>query len=302
MYLPFVEKSLYPAMGLKPLALASWIEIDADFASQLSCKTWLLANRYSDVFVAQPGTQAAQQEVLDMLSEHLLQYFPSIYQPLEHSHGICNLRTQQVWSFADFAEAPLDLAARLIQEDLCLMLPSNQGYRLAAASVCFPQRWNLREKLGQPISQIHHHVPEYAQKLAHPVDSLFERLRESHPGLRSNWSLVDSPELYLESGKYVSDLNPVITADNAGKKLWLRVERQTIRRMPISQGVLFSIHSYIYPLAKVTESPEIAAQLSKAILSLKPAMQSYKSLLPFKSALLSYLDARQIAVTRLNRK
>ena len=295
MYLPFVEKAKAPAMGLKPLAVPEWIEIDQDFISQLARKDWLLANRYEDVFVAEPDSQPAQQEVLDLLVEHLLQYFPTLYQTqpsdaIGETSDILNVKTGQLWHLQDFKHAPLDLGARLVQEDLSLMMPGEQGYSLFAASVCFPQRWNLREKLGLPMTRIHHKVPSYAQKLSRPVDSVFDRLKEDYPGLRYNWSLLNSPELHLQSGKHIDEPNPDITPENAGKKLWLRVERQTIRRMPISRGVLFTIRTYRYPLAQVTALPNMAARLLEAVHSLPLSMQTYKSLLPFKPALLSYLE------------
>lgn len=287
MYLPFIKTKGHPTVGLKSLALQDWIEIDDDFVAQLNHKTGLLAHHHADVFVALEQTEAAQKEVLQRLTAHLFKHFPSIYQPLDQ--GICNLQTGQVWQFSDFANAPLDLAGRLVQEDLCLLLPGEAGYVLSAASVCFPLRWCLRGKLGLPMGQIHQRVPTYSQKLARPVDNIFARLRDDFPGLRFNWSIVDSPELHLSQDKLVTEFDPAITADNAGQSLWLRVERQTIRRLPESGGVLFTIHTYIYPLEQVTAVPAVAAQLEQAVQSLMPDMQVYKNLLPFRAALLSYL-------------
>ena len=301
MYLPFVKSSGHLVMGLKPLSIQNWIEIDDAFTAELALKAALLAHRYQDVFVALPHTQAAQQEALQMLSNHLLQYFPLRYQAQEKGMpcDIHNLKTEQSWDFADFAQAPLDLAARLVQEDLCLMLPNDQGYRLAAASVCFPLRWSLKEKLGQPLSQIHQRVPDYSQRLARPVNNMFDRLKENSPALRFNWSLVDSPELHLAQSKQITQLNPTINADNAGASLWLRVEKQTLRRLPISRGIVFTIRTFVYALEKVTESPTIAAELAQAVQSLQPEMQVYKNLLPFRQALMSYLESR---ISRIKRQ
>ena len=291
MYLPFAQNKGPPAMGLKPLALQDWLEIDPAFLSQLAQKTALLTDRYHEVFGALAHTQPAQQEALELLAVHLLQFFPAVYCSLKgESAGLYNLKTQQTWRFADFAAAPLDLAGRLVQEDLCLLLPAVAGYRLAAASVCFPLRWRLAEKLGQPVGQIHQRVPDYAQRLERPVDNMFSRLRADFPSLRFNWSLVDSPELYLSQDKQITGFDPAITADNAGQRLWLRVERQTLRRLTVSQGILFTIRTHIYPLAQVTQSAETAVQLSRAVQSLSPDMQIYKNLLPFRAALLAYLD------------
>ncbi|MEO0457981.1 MAG: DUF3445 domain-containing protein [Cyanobacteria bacterium P01_A01_bin.114] len=285
-------------MGLKPLALADWLEIDGQLNAHLACKADLLAERHQDVFVALPDTQSAQTEVLNLVTAHLLQTFPEIYQPLEQ--GICNLKTGQAWKFETFADAPLDLVGRLVQEDFCLLLlenllpenllPAKESYILSAASVCFPLRWTLREKIGQPVGQIHQRVPSYAQKLERPVDNVFARLRDGFPSLRFNWSIVDSPELYLAQNKFATGFNPAITAENAGQSLWLRVERQTLRRLPNSRGVLFTIRTYIYPLDKVVANPTIAKQLAAAIEALLPDMQIYKNLLPFRQSLLAYLE------------
>ncbi|MGF1521405.1 MAG: DUF3445 domain-containing protein [Leptolyngbyaceae cyanobacterium] len=286
-YLPFMENKSHSTMGLQALSLENWLEIDGEFIPHLRCKKQLLTHRPQDVFAALPGTQAAQKEVLYLLTRHLLKYFPKIYQSLDR--GIQNLKTQEAWELAAFAEAPLDLAGRLVQEDLCLLLPQERGYRLAAASVCFPLRWSLRTKLGQPIGQIHQRVPDYSQRLEQPVDNVFARLREEFPALRFNWSIVDSPDLFLGQDKLVTTFNTAITAENAGQTLWLRVERQTLRRLPISQGVLFTIRTHIYPLEQIADSPQVATQLAQAVQSLKPEMQVYKNLLPFREALLSYL-------------
>lgn len=301
-YLPFMENQSHSAMGLKALSLEKWLEIDEEFIFHLQCKAQLLTNRYEDVFVALPGTQAAQEEVLQLLTEHLTTHFPEIYQPLDR--GIYNLKTQESWGFGTFADAPLDLAGRLVQEDLCLLLPHERGYRLSAASVCFPLRWRLREKLGQPMGQIHQRVPDYTQKLEQPVDKVFARLREKFPGLRFNWSIVDSPDLFLEQDKLVTTFNAAITAENAGQALWLRVERQTLRRLPINQGILFTIRTHIYPLEQIAAMPQVARQLIQAVQSLQPAMQVYKNLLPFRDALLRYLHQKtdQTSVSSVHRR
>lgn len=298
MYLPFFKEQGRPKMGLAPLAIEDWIVIDEDYCTQLAERQRLLQHRYDDVFMAQDDTQAAQKESLMILVSHLLQHHPDTYQPIDANNGddykgkqegIRNLKTKQVWRYADFEKSPLDLAGRLVSEDLCLMMPSAAGYCLAAASVCFPQRWVLREKFGKPMSQIHQSVPNYTKRLERPVNSVFSRLKEGFPGLRFNWSLVDSPDLYLAQNRNKTLFDSRITAENAGARLWLRVERQTIRRMPTSGGILFTIRTFVYPLSQVVEVPEAAQQLAEAVQVLQKEMQIYKSILPFRAALLEYL-------------
>lgn len=275
-------------MGLKPLQLPDWIEIDAAFAEQLRLKQTLLSQRYDDVFVHLPGSEAAQQEVLQLLIAHLLHYFPQHYQ--QQGHALHNRMTDQQWCIADFAAHPLDLAGRLVQEDLCLMLPIENQYVLAAASVCFPSRWSLQEKFGQPIADIHQHVPGYAEALERPVNHFFDRLKPEYPGYRLNWGIVDSPSLFLDQHKGNTAPDLTITPENAGERLWLRVERQTLRRLPVSNGVLFTIRTYVHALSQLMDNPGVAYSLKLAVQQIPTAMQIYKNLLPVRSALISYLE------------
>ena len=308
MYLPFIHPPFLKAqshsrMGLKSLSIEDWIVLGSDFCAQLAEKQQLLQHHYDDVFVAQDSTQAAQQEVLSLLVDHLLQRFPGVYKSIgegEGASGIRNLNTQEALRYADFAHAPLDLAGRLVAEDLCLMMPAESEYCLAAASVCFPQQWTLREKFGKPMSHIHSPVPDYSDMLARPVGHVFSRLRESFPGVRFNWSVVDSPALYMGEHGPKRRLLGEVTADSAGHSLWLRVERQTIRRLPVSGGVLFTIRTFVYPLSQVVEVPDAAKQLEIAVRSLTEEMQVYKNLLPFRTALLDYLRARSLERTSRN--
>ena len=68
---------------------------------------------------ALPESAAGQAEVLELLLEHLPQRFPEHYR---RSDGeIANLVTGERFDLAAWRAAPLELAGRLVQEDLCLM-------------------------------------------------------------------------------------------------------------------------------------------------------------------------------------
>lgn len=285
-YLPFADGKWRMNLGLKALEIPEWIDIDQHFAEELALKDKLLKNQYSDVFASIPTSQASQQEVLNLLLNHLLDYFPQYYQ--QRGTIIENLCTGQRWNIAEFEAAPLDLAGRLVQEDLLLLQPSSSGYILAAASLCFPLRWRLSEKIGRNLTQIHAPVPGYQEKLKSPVDNLFERLKFEHPSWRMNWSIVDTPELFLPPSQ-TRDLETIINSENVGEKLFLRRERQTLRRLK-HQDILFTIHSYVDPLKSLENDPPLAAKLAQVIQQIPTEMQSYKNLLPIREVLLGYLN------------
>jgi len=75
-YLPFAEGDRTLHLALKPLNVEDWIELDDQFVPYLQRKTELLETNDTEVFASLSGTQTAQQEVLNLLIDHLLQQFP----------------------------------------------------------------------------------------------------------------------------------------------------------------------------------------------------------------------------------
>ena len=180
-------------MGIKVLDPADWIEPDEFYAPHLLEKERLLDARHGDVFAALPGSEDAQKEVLTRLTDYMTGCWPDLVEADDHEIRVKPTGRSYPWSRGGGSTeplAPLDLAGRLVQEDLCVMEKHDDGYRLVAASLCFPSRWRLADKVGKPMAQIHGPVPSYAEKLRRPVDRLFDRLEAGKPVWRINWSVV----------------------------------------------------------------------------------------------------------------
>jgi hypothetical protein len=289
---PFSEKP-HPHMGLQPLELADWIKIDDQFEAELGLKRLLAAREPDQVFAALPGSEAAGQETLQLLGEHLTAQFPEHYRREEDQW--VNRKTGERWPVAPTTDHPLKIAGRMIQEDLCLM--SQQGadpqYRLSAASLFFPSRWRLREKLGQTMSGIHQPVPDYRQ-IENPADLFLQRMKTEKPMARSNWSIHDTPELFQPVAPPADPQAGPITEENAGRRLWIRNEWQTLRRLPTTRDVLFTIKTTLHPLERLVQQPGVAQRLAQVIRMMPPELIQYKSNTGFKEAMLAYLD-RQAA-------
>jgi len=289
-YVAYEPGPFHLSMGLFPLNLAEWIEVDELLPAELAEKRRLLTERHSEVFAALPEANPGAQETLELLAEHLPAHFPQVYQ----SNGSCliNRATEEVWNLAKSKLHPLELAGRLVQEDLCLMGrdPATGLYRLTGACLCFPTRWNLLEKLGQPLDAIHAPVPRYGTELESPMNRLFDRLKENKSIWRLNWSVLDDPALFQPAGHGKTEYTTTVTAENAGEQLWLRMERQTLRRLPASQDILFTIRIYNHPFSALANQPERAARLAAALRGLDTEMQIYKSLLPVINAAVTWLE------------
>jgi Haem-dependent oxidative N-demethylase, alpha subunit-like len=289
-YLPFADGTYRLSMGLTSLPERQWLEFGPGFGAYLAAKRTLLASRHGEVFAALPVADSAAAELLALLAQHLCAHHPDLFR--RDDEHLINSATGERWLLEDPVLHPLDLAGRLVAEDLCIVQPMSGQYVLTGASLCFPNRWHLAEKLGQPLDAIHVPVPGYAEQLASKVNQFIAGLKPARLFGRANWGIASDPMLFQP---VAPPLAAAVTAENAGERLWLRIERQTLRRLPQSGAVIFTIHTEITRLDHALAGPRRAADLAAAIRDMTPATQRYKDIAPFAEALLPWLDARAAA-------
>lgn len=69
----------------------------------------------------------------------------------------------------------------------------------------------------------------------------------------------------------------LITKENAGEMMYLRTERQTLRRLPKSNTILFTIKTYTTTIKDVCKNePQTAKRLAGAVRNWPPEMIEYK--------------------------
>jgi hypothetical protein len=147
--------------------------------------------------------------------------------------------------------------------------------------------WKLPDKLGSSLADVHGPVPAYADELAARVDRFLDRLRPDRPVWRRNWLIHDSPELHLPAPPPPSDA-PLEVPDG----LWLRSERQTLRRLPTTGAVLFTIRTQQVPLAVVADvdaPPTVASGMADAVDAWSPALLAYRGGERWKDPVVAWL-------------
>ncbi len=276
------------AMGLTPLNEAEWLSPGACLPEILAEKRRLLATRTELVLRLLPEASAASVELLQLLAAHLPRHFPSVYR-LGKDGQLANKVSNETWDIDGPPLHSLDIAGRLVAEDLCLLQASDAGYRLIGATLCFPNRWLLEEKIGQPLDFIHAPVPGFAPALERPVAHFFAALKPDRILARVNWGIADDPTRFQPIGR---DAEAAINPETVGSALYLRIEYQTLRRLPESQAVLFTIRTEIMPLDQAIAIPADAIDLAGAVRDMSPAMLRYKHLTAVAPALLAWLETR----------
>lgn len=239
------------AMGLRPLDLANWLEIDDQRSSELALKQELLAENFETVVATNAEGDEASAELLSCIEESLNTFHPEI------SYNV------------DPSEHPIVSASRLVQEDLCVLVKSDD-WRLQAASVCFPSRWDLSTKIGTTLDAIHGPVPGYEAELSSPTNAFFDRLKPDRSFWRLNWTLLDNPTLHQP---FSIRRSPSGDLDD----WYFRVERQTLRQLPITKAIVFTIRNYVASAKTLrAQIPEFGANLLSALDTAPEAMQGYK--------------------------
>jgi hypothetical protein len=150
---------------------------------------------------------------------------------------------------------PLVTLGRLVQEDLCLMEKQGEESVLTGAILCFPASWTLGQKIGKPMTGIHRPVHHYDEGLAQRVQRLFDMVRVGQPLERYNALVYDDPTLHQPRVEF--DTRPYAT-----ERLFMRSERQCILRLPETQAVVFSIHSYIVPMSTFSAEERAAMEVA----------------------------------------
>ncbi len=266
-------------IGVRPLDLKDWIEVDANLPSYLNEKARHYRDDRDQVIVSEETSVEAQSEVLDLLSEHMCVRYPDIYRKMENSIDILNGQFHA--ELNDETLPPLATAAKLVQEDLVLMSASPQGWRLVAASLCFPSAWNLLEKFGHPLHHVHAPVPGFGTgtRNASVIDRMFDNLRPEQPVMRWNWSLHEDGQLHHPTSH--SGTESRFGNGDIGGHVFLRVERQTLRKLPKSGDIVFTVRIYLDPLEvleTIQDGHKLAAAIDEQLSVFSVEQESYKGL------------------------
>lgn len=285
------------AIGLKPIGdVAAWLAPDARLGVCLDQKDRLIATRRDGVFAARADTLEAQGEVLAWLGAHLPTAFADTYALLGQSIAIAGVEAPvsiapHTDPSMDRHEPPLLRASRLVADDLVLMRKHDDGWRLVAASLCFPSYWRLHEKFDRPLAAIHAPVPGFGDgsRNAMLIERMFDNLRPGMIVSRSNLSFHDNPDLHRPdphcSHLFDSDIGPTALA-----RIFLRSEDQTLAKLPNSGDVLFTIRVATDPIAQIESRPDLAADVAGRLRALNIDQCHYKGLAAGRAQLVDWLD------------
>jgi hypothetical protein len=271
-YRPFAERGQVVdgrfrwRLGVRPLDEADWFEFGPDAVGPdgwIAAKPALIA-RHRDVVVAMhDGIEREAADVAQSVSAYLRVHHPERDATLDSSRH------------------PLEAAALLVPEDVVLLVERDGRLVVGGGVVCFPNRWDLASKVGLELAQVHAPVSDLNDEIGHQIDAFLHRLASDRSWWRLGWGVIDVPDGFAPP---IDREAPTALP----RDLYLRVERETLRRLPSTDAVVFTIRTYIAHLDSITDERERAA-IAEAVDGMATGVRDYKELSSIAAALIERL-------------
>ena len=189
------------------------------------------------------------------------------------------------------AEATSGVALDM-QEDFVILKHEGDTLRTEYLSVCFPSRWDPREKLGLDFAAIHAPVAD-SEQLRAAGPNLMTLAFMKQPMLRHVWLISPSASLDQHPDKNeawwteaLADPSPLLP------RLYFRIERQTTWPLPQFQRAVFFIRIMMCPsLDVLSVGAGRAAELAATLRSMTPTIVAYRGMTDALPRLLAELDS-----------
>lgn len=284
-------------MGLRSIQPQEWLELDNHYPKYHASKSKRLSERTEKCVHTDPQAYEAALELLDELVKYLPARYPTLFR--RTAVGIDNIWSGESFNTTErpLREDPMAIAARLVQDDLALMIEKDDGrYYLMAGAILLAGFWRLSDKVGMPLEDIHTSgdVPHYREKLHKGMANFFRRLRCDQLYSRNNY-FIQVDDSLAWSWSIGDEDSPVVSwstaeKDKAVQHHWFRSERQSLRRLPKTRAVCFTIRTYFHPVTELAQEEYVPGRLASAVRSWDDDVSTYKGKEKYGRVLLEYLD------------
>lgn len=274
-YRPF-RWEYHQNMSLKRLEPDYWLELESTYRERISQRRQIYALHGKRVIDELPGSEAASKELMEMVIQYLCLRYP---QQFEYDEWTSTFRNHILNSTVNISTVhPLVFLLENVPEDFLITQedPDTGLYTLRAAVSTSAVGWNISQKIGKPLHEIHGPVPDYKEKMAFSMDRYFSKMPCNKPIQRGSWGLEIGEPLYLQTDEFDwshrQHQNPNLPLSD----IYMRVDWQTLRRLPKSRAIVFNFKALFTPVTDFRNEPFIPKLLLKVLLEGKKAILEYK--------------------------
>lgn len=260
------------AIGLRRIARDAWLE--GGEARPWTRKDRLFRKVPDKVWGETAGSRPGQVEVRDLVAQAM---------------GLRLGRSDR---------PPLLDAARRVPDDLVLMERRDGDWAVSALSLNAGSFFTADEALGRSLAALHRPVPGFAERFLVRVRRIFENLPDHEILERRNWSVLAWRGLYAPEAEAARRRALARKPRCPGTGLYLRCERQTLRRLPRTGGVLFTIRIHVTPLLDLDADPDAIQVFARAWAEAPEDFRRYKGLAAVAPRVEAFLAARGASVPK----
>lgn len=285
--------------GRKGSVFEHTFDVDEHYVSEMRERAKVLAE---DPLRCQslPHMTLAGWDLLELIMESKARDYPDMFE----LHKTGNkwrwinkpLGIDDTFTFLDettLPYGPMEYITRQAQGDFTLQDQREDNLWIEAGMVTTQADWSLDFDIGMSFHEWHAPVP-----LAGGM-GIFDRalkfllkLQYGAPVRRFNWTMtVDShldtaPETYPKWGPQKTTLN----MENVGRRQHLRVELQTLYRLPRSNAIVFPIRAYLISFQDLATHPKWTRRLHRILQTLPNELAEYKGFARNRELLVEWLS------------
>ena len=285
-------------LGLRRIRPESWILIGPEHADRMRQKRARLHDYQSFYYGSLPDSLPAQRELRRRVTTHLVTDHP---QTFERSGSVVrSVITGQTLDLDDDSTEPLLQLSYLIEEDFMLLDDYGGTPRITAASNAYSTSGRLVASVGHDVAWAHVPVPRLTHKLGVRINQVLGSIHTASPCERFNWQLTPMATVFFPHddphAANAAAMNAVVAIlrqepARAGELLWIRVERQTLSRLPESNAVAFSLHTYSDPLSSVQSDAESVRAMLALLKDYSEERWTYSEMDIVREPLMTWLEA-----------
>ena len=298
LYRPYRWAAADFQLGLRPIRPENWILIGPGHAEIMRAKRERLDKHRPLYYRTLADSLPAQRELRARVTAHLVADHPAHFQ--KNGPVIQSLATGHLLNLEDEGTEPLLQLSYLIEEDFMLLDSVGGRQRITAASNAYSSSGRLAAAVGKDMAWAHEPVPQLTDKLGGKIERVLGSIHSATPCERFNWQITPLATLFFPhedphaaNAAAMHEILSQLCRDpaRAGELLWIRVERQTLMRLPDSNAVAFSLHTYSDPLSSVASDVESVRAISALLNNYSEERWKYSEMNIVRGPLMIWLEA-----------
>jgi hypothetical protein len=194
---------------------------------------------------------------------------------------------------------PLLQLSAMIEEDFMLIQEVDGKQIITAACNAYSSSGRLVASVGRALPWAHEPVPELTEKLGSRIDRMLATVHPDTPCERFNWLLTPVSAIFFPQDPHANTASALqnvmvqlrAAPERAGELLWIRVERQTLSRLPETNAVAFSIHTYSDPLLSIANDAASVRGMLTLLQTYSPQRLRYSEMEQIKECAIQWLES-----------